>query len=152
MDKAELLELKQLRDAGTWNIVDLPVGRKAIGSRWTYAKKTNSDGDVIRYKARLVCEGYSQVEGINYTNTYSPGLVILQDDADTAFVQAPMEEGVVLYIDQPLGYGDGTKRKVLLIKALYGLKQAAQAWFEHCRKILLGLGFHPSQFYPCLYM
>ncbi|CAK4648027.1 unnamed protein product, partial [Aphanomyces euteiches] len=55
------------------------------------------------------------------------GLTILQADADTAFVQATIENGVDLYVDQPPGYGDGTPRKMLLIKALYGLKQAALA-------------------------
>ncbi|KAF0704318.1 hypothetical protein AaE_015000 [Aphanomyces astaci] len=167
--KAEELELKQLRDAGTWKLVDLPTGRKSIGSRWTYAKKTNSAGEVIRHKARLVCKGYSQVEGVDYTDTYSPVVkmgtiracaafvvskdyVIVQADADTAFVQAKMEEGVLLYVDQPPGHGDGTSRVMLLIKALYGLKQAALAWFEHCRKILMSISFHPSAYDPCLYM
>ncbi|KAF0703216.1 hypothetical protein AaE_015489 [Aphanomyces astaci] len=167
--KAEELELKQLRDAGTWKLVDLPTGRKSIGSRWTYAKKTNSAGEVIRHKARLVCKGYSQVEGVDYTDTYSPvvkmgtiracaafvvskNYVIVQADADTAFVQAKMDEGVLLYVDQPPGHGDGTNRVMLLIKALYGLKQAALAWFEHCRKILLSISFHPSAYDPCLYL
>ncbi|KAF0740357.1 hypothetical protein Ae201684_004096 [Aphanomyces euteiches] len=55
--KAEHTELKQLREAGTWKLVDLPPGRKSIGSRWTYAKKTNAAGEVVQYKVRLVCKG-----------------------------------------------------------------------------------------------
>ncbi|KAF0739234.1 hypothetical protein Ae201684P_012854 [Aphanomyces euteiches] len=70
--KAEQIELKQLRDAGTWKLAELPPGRKSIGSRWTYAKKTNATSEVVRYKARLVCKGFSQVEGIDYVDTYSP--------------------------------------------------------------------------------
>ena len=77
---------------------------------------------------------------------------VLQADADTAFVQAHMDKDVLIYVDQPPGYGDGTHRKVLMIKALYGLKQAALAWFKHCRKIVVGLGFRPSEYDPCLYL
>ncbi|KAH9071839.1 hypothetical protein Ae201684P_020098 [Aphanomyces euteiches] len=145
--KAEQTELQQLREAGTWKLVDLPPGRKSIGSRWTYAKKTNAAGEVVRYKARLVCKGFSQVQGVDYLDTFSPvvkmttvrtcmdltaakKLAVLQADADTAFVQAFIDKGVMIYVDQPPGHGDGTDRKMLLIKALYGLKQAALAWFE----------------------
>ncbi|KAH9109521.1 hypothetical protein AeMF1_015438, partial [Aphanomyces euteiches] len=167
--EAEKLEMKQLLDAKTWKLVELPKDRKSIGTRWTYARKVNANGEVVRYKARLVCKGYSQIHGVDYTDTYSPvvkmttvrvclaiaaskGLTILQADADTAFVQATIENGVDLYVDQPPGYGDGTPRKMLLIKALYGLKQAALAWYEHCRTILQDIGFHQSQFDPCLYL
>ncbi|KAH9116250.1 hypothetical protein LEN26_012901 [Aphanomyces euteiches] len=79
-------------------------------------------------------------------------LAVLQADADTAFVQAPIDKDVLIYVDQPPGHSDGTNRKMLLIKALYGLKQAALAWFEHCRKIVVGLGFRPSDYDPCLYL
>ncbi|KAH9099084.1 hypothetical protein LEN26_016347, partial [Aphanomyces euteiches] len=167
--KAEQTELQQLREAGTWKLVDLPPGRKSIGSRWTYAKETNAAGEVVRYKARLVCKGFSQVQGVDYLDTFSPvvkmttvrtcmaltaakKLAVLQADADTAFVQAFIDEGVMIYVDQPPGHGDGTDRKMLLIKALYGLKQAALAWFEHCRKIVVSLGFRPSDYDPCLYL
>ncbi|KAH9079902.1 hypothetical protein Ae201684P_007611 [Aphanomyces euteiches] len=152
--KAEQKELQQLRQAATWKLVDLPPGRKSIGSRWTYAKKTNAAGEVVRYKARLVCKGFSQIHGVDYLDTFSPvvkmttlrccmaltatkKLAVLQADADTAF---------------PTGHSNGTNRKMLMIKALYGLKQAALAWFEHCRKIVVGLGFRPSDYDPCLYL
>ncbi|KAH9158389.1 hypothetical protein LEN26_003012, partial [Aphanomyces euteiches] len=167
--KAEHTELKQLREAGTWKLVDLPPGRKSIGSRWTYAKKTNAAGEVVRYKARLVCKGFSQIHGVDYLDTFSPvvkmttlrccmaltatkKLAVLQADADTAFVHAPIDKDMLIYVDQPSGHSDGTNRKMLLIKALYGLNQAALAWFEHCRKIVVGLGFRPSDYDPCLYL
>ncbi|KAH9076948.1 hypothetical protein Ae201684P_010877 [Aphanomyces euteiches] len=84
--------------------------------------------------------------------TAAKKLAVLKADADTAFVQAFIDKGVMIYVDQPPGHGDGTDRKMLLIKALYGLKQAALAWFEHCRKIVVGLGFRPSDYDPCLYL
>ncbi|KAH9184495.1 hypothetical protein AeNC1_013529, partial [Aphanomyces euteiches] len=84
--------------------------------------------------------------------TATKKLAVLQADADTAFVHAPIDKDMLIYVDQPSGHSDGTNRKMLLIKALYGLNQAALAWFEHCRKIVVGLGFRPSDYDPCLYL
>ncbi|KAF0721766.1 hypothetical protein Ae201684P_012098 [Aphanomyces euteiches] len=70
--KAEQTELQQLREAGMWKLVDLPPGRKSIGSRWTYAKKTNTAGEVVQYKAHLVRKGFSQVQGVDYLDIFSP--------------------------------------------------------------------------------
>ncbi|KAF0708818.1 hypothetical protein AaE_013081 [Aphanomyces astaci] len=111
--EAELLELKQLRENGTWKV----VGRKPIGCRWTYAKKTDAQGNVVRFKARLVCKGFSQVEGVDYHETYSPvvkmttvrvltALIAARDfhaqqpDADTAFVQAMLRKDLSIYVNQ----------------------------------------------------
>ncbi|KAH9119186.1 hypothetical protein LEN26_011766 [Aphanomyces euteiches] len=139
-----------------WKLVNLPPGRKLIGSRWTYAKKTNTAGKVVQYKAHLVRKGFSQVQGVDYLDIFSPIVkmttvrtcMALIDRGQEAFI----DKGVMIYVDQPPGHGDGTDRKMLLIKALYGLKQAALAWFEHCRKIVVDLGFRPSNRDPCLYL
>ncbi|KAH9107051.1 hypothetical protein AeMF1_017496 [Aphanomyces euteiches] len=70
--KAEQTQLQHLREAGTWKPLDLPPGRESIDSTWTYTKKTNSAGEVVRYKARLVCKGFRQVQGLDYLDTFSP--------------------------------------------------------------------------------
>jgi hypothetical protein len=166
--KAEEAELASLKAQNTWTMMEVPAGRKPIGSRWTYAKKTDAEGKVVRYKARLVCKGYSQVEGVDYDATFSPvvrvttirivlaliaylDLVAEQGDADNAFVQASMPKDTKIYVKQADGYEDGTERAMLLNQALYGLKQAALAWYDHCRKIMIKLGFRPSDHDPCLY-
>ncbi|MCO5593642.1 hypothetical protein L7F22_047658 [Adiantum nelumboides] len=56
----------------TWNLVGLPSGKKAIGSKWVYKFKCKLDGSVERYKAKLVAKGYAQTQGLDYDDTFSP--------------------------------------------------------------------------------
>ena len=63
-------EYKALLEHGVWELCELP-GRKPVGSRWVYCIKTNSDGSVERYKARLVAQGFSQKPHLDYTETFA---------------------------------------------------------------------------------
>jgi len=120
---------------------------RPIGVKWVYKKKTNAEGEVERYKTRLVVKGYKQKEGIDYDEVFAPVTrmetikllislaaqhrwTILQMDVKSAFLNGVLEEEV--YVEQPLGYmRRGEEKKVLrLKKALYGLKQAPRAWNE----------------------
>ena len=65
-------ELDALHKTGTWDLVDLPPGKSAIGCKWIYKIKTSSDGTVDRYKARLVARGFTQEYGIDYEETFAP--------------------------------------------------------------------------------
>lgn len=60
------LEIKALDDNKTWDVVELPSGRNAVGSKWIYKIKHQDNGEVERFKARLVAKGYSQKEGLDY--------------------------------------------------------------------------------------
>ncbi|XP_016191653.1 uncharacterized protein LOC107632495 [Arachis ipaensis] len=66
------LEYEALLKNKTWELVTLPPNREAIGSRWVFRIKYNSDGSLQKYKARLVAQGYSQRLGFDFTETYSP--------------------------------------------------------------------------------
>jgi len=70
--KAMQVEIQALEKNGTWTITDLPPGKKALGCKWVYKTKYNSDGTIERHKARLVILGNHLTEGIDFTETFAP--------------------------------------------------------------------------------
>lgn len=163
-------EMTALIKMGTWDVVELPPGRKAIGTKWVFKAKTNSSGVVVRYKARLVVQGFSQIEGVDYFDTYAPvanittvrtllAVAAMQDweleqmDVDTAFLNAPVNEE--LYAAMPPGYqqtsSTGKPLVYKLRRSLYGLKQAPKNWNSVFNQWLLDFGFDRSVADPCLY-
>ena len=151
-------EMASLRKNGVYELVDRPKGKKVVKSKWVFRVKTNEKGEVEKYKARVVAKGFSQVEGVDYDQTFSPtvrfesirqlvamgaskGFVMHQMDVTTAFLYAPLEE--VVYMEQPEGtVEEGNERKVMrLLKCLYGLKQSPRQWNICIDTVLQQLGF-----------
>jgi hypothetical protein len=139
-------ELDQIERNQTWELVPRPKDKNVIGTKWVYKNKMNEDGQVIMNKARLVCKGYAQVEGIDYEKTFAPVAIleairmflafssyrkfkVYQMDVKSTFLNGNLEEEV--YIEKPDGFQLTNKRDYVckLNKALYGLKQAPRAWY-----------------------
>lgn len=159
-------ELDAHKTNQTWELVDLPAGRVPIKSKWVFKRKTDAQGNVIRYKARLVGKGCSQKEGIDFDEIYAPvvryasirylvalaaqfNLEIYQMDAITAFLQGDLNE--TIYMLQPEYHSDGTKKVCLLRKSIYGLKQASRVWNMKLRGVLVSAGYKSSQMDPCIF-
>ncbi|KAJ3701404.1 hypothetical protein LUZ61_005109 [Rhynchospora tenuis] len=155
-------ELTALAKNATWELVQCPTNAHVIGAKWLYRIKYRADGSVERYKARLVAKGYTQQEGIDYWETFSPVVkpttirVVLtialsknwpikQLDVNNAFLHGDLEETV--YMQQPPGFVDPhyPQHVCKLKKALYGLKQAPRAWFHKLKRFLLDHSFTCAQ-------
>lgn len=178
-DFTEAVEEKVWRDAcadeiesivknNTWDLVDLPAGAKAIGLKWIFKVKRNSDGSINKYKSRLVAKGYIQRHGIDFEEVFAPvarietvrfiigfaasyGWEVHHLDVKTAFLHGELKEDV--YVMQPEGFVvAGSENKVYkLKKALYGLRQAPRAWNEKLNKALEKLRFSKCVKEPSLY-
>jgi hypothetical protein len=166
--KAEEEEIAQLLAMGTWEVVPLPKGRKAIRSKWIYRIKTDADGNPTRYKARLCACGYSQKAGIDYKEIYSPffrmessrmfltiiasrKMKFAQMDVTAAFLNGGLDHSI--YMKQPTGYEDHSRADyvLLLLRNLYGLKQAPRVWHQTIHPFLVKLGFISMEADPCIY-
>ena len=156
--KAMDSEMQSLRENGVYEIVDRPAGKKVVKSKWVLRVKTNEKGEIEKYKARVVAKGFSQVEGVDYDQTFSPtvrfesirqmvalgtakSMNMHQMDVTTAFLYAPLEEDI--YMEQPEGtVREGDEGKVMrLLKCLYGLKQSPRQWNIYIDTVLKQLGF-----------
>nr|GEU79922.1 putative ribonuclease H-like domain-containing protein [Tanacetum cinerariifolium] len=97
-----------------WVLVDLPKGKRAIGLKWVFRNKKDERGIVIKNKARLVAQGHTQEEGIEYDEVFAPVM-----DVKSAFLYGTIKEEV--YVCQPLGFKDPDypDKFYKVVKALY---------------------------------
>nr|GEV21610.1 putative ribonuclease H-like domain-containing protein [Tanacetum cinerariifolium] len=133
-------------------LVDLPYGKRAIGTKWVYKNKKDERGIVIKNKARLVAQGHTQKEGIDYEEVFALvarieairlflayasfiGFMVYQMDVKSAFLYGTIEEEV--YVCQPLEFEDPDQSNNRVVKALYGLHHAPRAWYETLATYLL---------------
>ncbi|KAI3678299.1 hypothetical protein L6452_37586 [Arctium lappa] len=151
-------ELLQFKLQDVWDLVDLPKGHRAIGTKWIFRNKKDERGIVIRNKARLVAQGYTQEEGIDYEEVFAPvarveairlflayasymKFKVYQMDVNSAFLYGTNDEEV--YVCQPPGFENSSypDRVYKLKKALHGLHQAPRAWYDTLSTYLLENGF-----------
>nr|GEY60085.1 putative ribonuclease H-like domain-containing protein [Tanacetum cinerariifolium] len=134
---------------------DLPKGKRAIGSKWVFRNKKDKRGIMIKNKARLVAQGHTQEEGINYDEVFAPvawieaiwlflayasfmGFMVYQMDVKSGFLYGTIEKEVYVY--QPPRFEDPDK-VYKVVKALYGLHQDLRAWYKTLANYLLENGF-----------
>ena len=135
-----------------WKRTTLPPGRQVVGCGWVLTIKRNAPGEIERFRAKLVAQGYSQLPGVHYDEVYAPThrMTILRAliavgaahdfeikhlDVRTAYLNAPLEHEI--YMKMPPGYSEdeGDDGEVLkLEKALYGLKQAGRMWHQKLKE------------------
>ena len=168
-EKAIDEELTQHDTLKTWELVDLPPGRKAIGNKWVFVRKRDERGDVVKHKARLVIQGFSQKPGIDYSEqgTFAPVMRfdtlrtllaiaavrdwdIVQLHVKGAYLNGKVKEEI--FMRQPTGYDDGTTRVCHLLRNLYGLKQAGNVWNEDFNKTMEELGYTRLRTDYCAYI
>lgn len=151
----------------TWELVDRPLGVKIVDNKWVYKLKSERPNAPARYKARLVARGFTQEYGVNYYETFSPvvrftsirlilamaaqrKMHLKQFDVKTAFLNGILKEDV--YMEQPVGFEDGSHKVCKLKKSLYGLKQASRCWNEKFTAFIKRFGFTQCKSDQCVFI
>lgn len=161
-------EIDSFNKKGTWELTELPRGRKVVDCKWVFKIKRGTDNNIEKFKARLVARGFTQTYGIDYTETFSPvvrystirlliAIAVKMDlkiehlDVPTAFLNGDLEEEI--FLKQPEGFiKKGQENKVYLLKkAVYGLKQASRNWNQEVEKTLVTFGLKKSKLENCVY-
>ena len=162
-------EMKSLNENETFTLTNLPKDRKVVGGKWVYTIKETANGDET-YKARYVAKGFSQKEGTDYHETFSPtanmtsirtvmqiaaqnDLILHQMDVKTAYLNAPID--CEIYMEQADGFQkkgvNGEKLVYKLNKSLYGLKQSGRMWNQLLHAHFIDNGFTQCPTEHCLY-
>ncbi|OWR48976.1 putative Copia protein [Danaus plexippus plexippus] len=161
-------ELQSFKENDAWEISNPPQDVRVVKCKWVLRKKYDCDNN-IRFRARLVAKGFSQVQGVDYTDTFSPvvrhttlrllfalsvqlNLDITHLDVTTAFLYGILEEDI--YIQIPEGFSEKVEKgQVLkLKKSMYGLKQSSRVWYKRVEECLLKIGFVKSKIEPCMFL
>lgn len=162
------VEMKSMKDNQVWSLVHLPPNGRTVGCKWIFKKKTDMDGNVHTYKARLVVKGYTQLFGVDYEETFSPvadirairiilaiaayyDFEIWQMDVKTAFLNGFLDE--VVYMVQPEGFVDPKhpNKVCKLQRSIYGLKQASRSWNKRFDEEIKKFDFVQNPDEPCVY-
>ncbi len=170
-------EFAAIEKNNVWKLVELPINRKALNTRWVLKKKFDVIRQILIYKGRLVVKGFQAIDGEDYIAilTYAPvakmpslriflsivtqfGMYLVQIDVDTAFQMAQLEEEIYIKIPEVFEQIYGldmlrgfTNPVLLLLRALYGLPQSPKAWFKRIDGVLKKLDYIPLNNEPCLY-
>ena len=146
-----------------------------VGYKWIFVCKQNEKNEIIRYKARLVAQGFSQRPGIDYEEAYAPVMdaitfrffisLVAKENLDmrlmdvvTAYLYESLDNDI--YMKIPEGYKmpetyNPTSRSMYSIKlqrSLYGLKQSGRMWYNRLSEYFLKEGFENNPICPCFFI
>ena len=155
-EKAIFEELKTLEEAGTWELINPLAGANIVGSKWVFRMKKDAAGHVVRFKAHLVAQGFLQVPGVDYFDTFAPvaklasiwtvltmaaklNFELHQIDIKSAYLNGELTEAENIYMKQSPGYSapNSSGKVCHLLKTLYGLKQLGCCWYQKLVEILV---------------
>ncbi|GJR21133.1 putative ribonuclease H-like domain-containing protein [Tanacetum coccineum] len=158
IQKASSVQQALFKLQKVWVLVELPYGKKVIGTKWVFRNKRDERSIIVKNKARLVAQGFRQEEGIDYDEVFAPvarieairlflafasymGFTVYQMDVKSAFLYVTIRDEV--YVQQPLGFVDPAhpNKVYKVLKSLYGLHQAPKAWYETLSSFLLENSF-----------
>jgi len=162
-------EMKSMSTNDVWDLVEIPDRAKTVGCKWVYKTKRDSKGNVERFKARLVAKGFTQREGIDYNETFSPistkdsfmiimalvahyDMELHQMDVKTAFLNGDLHETSCMA--QPEGFAMEGKEHLgcRLKKSIYRLKQASRQWYLKFDEIIRKFDFKENERDNCIYV
>ena len=155
-------EMDSLHENHTYELVELPKGKRALRNKWVYKLKLGDGGNPPRYKAKIVVKGFQQKKGVDFDEIFAPvvkmtsirmvlsiaasmNLEVEQLDVKTAFLHGDLEEEI--YMQQPRGFEKRGKEHLVcrLKKSLYGLKQAPRQWYRKFDSFMTDQGYHKTQ-------
>ncbi|KAJ1039781.1 hypothetical protein NDA10_006566 [Ustilago hordei] len=159
-------ELEGLEAMGTWEVVHQPPGVPLVDSKVVLRLKLDTDGIPVKHKARLVARGFTQREGIDYQETFSPvaplgairailALAVQNNwevhalDITMAYLNSTLKEAI--YMKPPEGSGVAPGKVYKVVKGLYGLKQSGREWNQEFDRSLRRMGFFQVECAPCIY-
>jgi hypothetical protein len=162
-------EYDSLMTNNTWTLVPLHVGRKPVSCKWVFKIKQGANGEVERYKAKLVARGFTQTYGVDYNETFAPvakftsircilTLAALEDmEIHQMNVKTPLFNGELekeIYMEQPQGFVHQGGEHVMckFHKSLYSLKQSSRAWNQKLDAFLKSIEFMKSEADPSVYV
>ena len=162
------LENKNLSDHDTFRIIPDDPHKHKLGTKYVFDIKSDANGDVTRFKARLVAQGFSQIPDMEFGKTFAPvaflstillllviavtyGLKIKLLDFKGAFLHSLMPSEYPVFIKTPYGFNVGPNHMIKLNKSLYGTRNAGYLWWEDLKTELLSQGFIQSTHDPCLF-
>ena len=167
--KAMQDEMSSLKKNNTYELVELPKGKKVLKNKWLFKLKRDDSGKLIKHKARLVVKGFAQTKGLDFDEIFSPvvkmtsirvilGLVASMDleleqmDVKTAFLHGDLKEEI--YMTQPEGFEVEGKEQLVcrLKKSLYGLKQAPRQWYKKFDSFMVSHGYRRTAADHCVYV